>query len=75
MITIIGCDVPPSSLMDSTMSPKVMIMKRGGVGARSLARNILGVEKACWSFGMGTRNIDKQINYLRGPTKTKQQVG
>ncbi len=59
MITIIGCDAPPNSLMDSIANPKVMTTKRGGVGARSLARNILGVEKACWSFRMGTRKIDK----------------
>jgi len=70
MITIIGCDAPPSSLMDSTASPKVMTTKRG-VGARSLVRNILGVEKACWSFKMGTRKIDKQVNYLHGPAETK----
>ncbi len=75
MITIIGCDAPPSSLMDSTMSPKVMTTKRGRVGARSLACNILGVERVCGSFEMGTRNIDKQVNYLHGPAKTKQQVG
>jgi hypothetical protein len=35
---------PPSSLMDSTKSPKVKIAKGEGVGARSLTRNILRVE-------------------------------
>jgi hypothetical protein len=35
---------PPSSLMDSTVSPKVKITEREGVEARSMARSILGVE-------------------------------
>jgi len=35
-------DTPPSSLMDSTASPKVKITKGKGVGARSLARNTSG---------------------------------
>jgi hypothetical protein len=35
---------PPSSLMDSTMSPKVKTMEGEGIGARSLAHNTLGVE-------------------------------
>jgi hypothetical protein len=39
-----NCDAPPSSLMDSTMSPKVKTTKGEGVGVRSLAHNILGVE-------------------------------
>jgi hypothetical protein len=37
-------DAPPSSLMDSTTSPKVKIAEGKGVGARSLARNTSGVE-------------------------------
>jgi hypothetical protein len=28
-----------------------------------------------WSFGIGTRKSDKQVNYSHGPTQTKQQVG
>ncbi len=36
-------DAPSCSLMDSTMSPKMKTMKGEGVGARSLAHNILGV--------------------------------
>jgi hypothetical protein len=39
-------DAPPSSLMDSTMNPKVKIVEGEGVGVRSLARNTLGV-KGC----------------------------
>jgi hypothetical protein len=37
-------DTPPSSLMDSNMNPKVKTMEGEGVGARSLARNTLGVK-------------------------------
>jgi hypothetical protein len=31
--------------------------------------------KACWSFKMGTKMNDKQVNYSHEPTQTKQQVG
>jgi len=41
---IILFDALPSSLMDSTMSPKVKTIKGEGVGAHSLSRNTLGVE-------------------------------
>jgi hypothetical protein len=37
-------DTPPSSLMDSTTSPKVKTMEEERVGACSLAHNTLGVE-------------------------------
>ncbi len=37
-------DAPPSSLMDSIASPKVKTLEGEGVGVRSLACNILGVE-------------------------------
>jgi len=37
-------DAPPSSLMDSTMSPKVETIEGKRVGAHSLAYIILGVE-------------------------------
>ncbi len=49
-VLLVGCfiifidDAPPSSLMDSTASPKVKTVEGKGVGVRSLARNILGVE-------------------------------
>jgi hypothetical protein len=38
------CDAPPSSLMDSTASPKVKKMEGEGVGVRSLAHSTMGVE-------------------------------
>jgi hypothetical protein len=38
------CDAPPSSLMDSTSSPKVKIMEGNGVEGCSLACSISGVE-------------------------------
>ncbi len=34
-----------------------------------------GGRGACWNFRMGTRKIDKQLNYSHGPAQTKQQVG
>jgi hypothetical protein len=37
-------DTPPSSLMDSTMSPKVKTTEGEGDATRSLARTTLGVE-------------------------------
>jgi hypothetical protein len=37
-------DAPPSSLMDSTTSPKVQTTEREGVGARSLTCNTFGVK-------------------------------
>jgi len=51
---------PPSSLMDSTMSPKVKTTEGEGVRVCSLARNISGV-KGCvgapgWGLGRLTRN-------------------
>ncbi len=38
------CDAAPSSLMDSTLSPKVKTTEGEGVGVRSLAYNTLWVE-------------------------------
>jgi len=40
-----GFDAPPSSLMDSTTSPKMKTMKRKGVRSPSLACNTLRVER------------------------------
>ncbi len=50
-VLLVGCliifidDAPPSSLIDSTMSPKVKTMEGKGVGVRPLARSILRVER------------------------------
>ncbi len=33
-----------------------------------------GGRGACWSFGMGIRTHDKDVNYSHGPTQAKQQV-
>jgi hypothetical protein len=49
-------------------------MKEEKVGARSLAHNIFGVKKACWTFGMGIRTNDKHVNYSYQFAQTKQQV-
>jgi hypothetical protein len=49
-------------------------MEEQGVGARSLARNTLGVEGRVrvpgWGLGRAT-----SISYSHEPTQTKQQVG
>ncbi len=44
-------DAPPSFLMDWTASPKVKTTKGKGVGACSLARNTLGVERCARVMG------------------------
>ncbi len=68
-------DAPPNSLMDSTANPKVKTTEGKRIGAHSLARSTLGVERACRSFGMGTRLSDKQVNYSHEPPQIKQQGG
>jgi len=40
-----GCDAPPNSLMDLTVSSKMQTSKGKGVGVHSLACNILGVKR------------------------------
>jgi hypothetical protein len=51
-------DAPPNSWIDSTMSSKVKTSERQGVGARSLVRNTLGVERHAgvpgWGLGQMT---------------------
>jgi hypothetical protein len=44
-------DALPSSLMDSTSSPKVKIAKGEGVGACSLARSTLAVKGRVGALG------------------------
>jgi len=34
-----------------------------------------GARGVCWSSRMGTRKIDKKLNYSHEPVQTKQQVG
>jgi hypothetical protein len=31
--------------------------------------------RACWSFGIGTRKSDEQVNYSHELAQTKQQIG
>jgi len=42
---LIPCDAFASFLMDSTVSPNMKTTEREGVGARSLAHSMLGVER------------------------------
>jgi hypothetical protein len=71
---VLGSDTPPHYLKDSNTSPKVKIMKEEGIGARSLVRNILGVEGHAgvprWGLGQMTSmsiihtNLHKPNNKL-----------
>jgi len=57
-------DAPPSSLMDSTVNPKVTTMERKGVGACSLSCNTSGVEGHVGALGWGLgRLTSKSITY------------
>ncbi len=57
-------DAPPSSLMDSTVSPNVTIMEGEGVGARSLAWSTSGVKGCARAPGWGLRWLtSKSITY------------
>jgi hypothetical protein len=67
------CDASPNPLKDSNVSLKVKTMKEG-VEVHSLTCSISGVRGLCWSFEMGTRMNDKQVNYSFVFTQTKQQV-
>jgi hypothetical protein len=71
---LVQFDAPLSSLNDSNASLKFQTSKVKKVGVRYLVHNILGVRGAHWSFEMGNKMNDKQINYSHGPTQTKQQV-
>jgi hypothetical protein len=52
---------------------KVKLVKKYGIGARSLARSISGVEGVL-KLQNGTKNIDKKLIYSHGPTQTIQEV-
>jgi hypothetical protein len=39
-----------------------------------LSSQHFGGRRVCWSFEMGTRTIDKQVNYSKKLAQTKQQV-
>ncbi len=57
-------DAPPNSLMDSFTSPKVKTTQGKGVGARSLACSILGVEGHAKALGQGLgRMTSKSITH------------
>jgi hypothetical protein len=48
-----GSDTPPSSLMDSTVSPKVKTSEGKGVGVRSLIHSTSKVEGHARASGWG----------------------
>jgi hypothetical protein len=67
-------DLPPSSLIDSTMSPKWKQWKDKELGMFPGSQHFKD-RGVCWSSKMGTRTNDKRINYSHEPAQTKQQVG
>jgi hypothetical protein len=73
MVVVIS-DTHPNSLINSTVSPNVKTAKEG-VGVRFLVHSTSGMRRAYWSFGMGARVNDKQVNYSHRCAQTKQQVG
>ncbi len=50
-LTSLFTNAPPSFSMDSIASPKVKTAEGKGIGARSLACNILGVEGRAGALG------------------------
>jgi hypothetical protein len=65
-------DAPPSSLMDSTVSPKVKIAEGEGVGARSLAHSTLEVEGHARAPRWGPGILTSKFNYSHRLAQTKQ---
>jgi hypothetical protein len=58
-------DAPPSSLMDSTVNPKVKTTKGEKVGAHSLVRSISKVEGRVGAPGWGLwRLTSKSITHM-----------
>jgi hypothetical protein len=58
-------DALPSSLMDSTVSPKVKTTKGEGIGVRSLAHNTLRVKGRVRALGWGLgRLTSKSITHM-----------
>ncbi len=53
-------NAPPSSLMDSTASPKVTMVEGKGVGVCSLAHNITWVEGRVGALGWGLRRLTRK---------------
>ncbi len=64
-------DAPSNSLKDSNANPKVKTMEEG-VRAQSLAYNTFRVKGVRQSFEMGTRMIDKHVNYSYQFAQTKK---
>ncbi len=54
-------DAPPSSLVDSFVSPKVQTMEGEGVGAHSLAHNTSRVEGCAQAPGWGLKRLTSNL--------------
>jgi hypothetical protein len=68
-ISGIDIDAPPSSLMDSTMSPNVKRTEREKISTHSLAHNTLRVEGHAGVLGWGLRRLTS--NYSHGLAQPK----
>ncbi len=66
-------DTPPSSLMDSLQVQRWSQQKEKATGTLRNSQHF-GGKRACWSSKMGTKNINKQLNYSHKLAQTKQQV-
>jgi hypothetical protein len=64
----------PNLLYRLKCESKVKTMEEQGVGARSLARSILGIKGRARAPGWGLGRVTS-INYSHRPTQTKQQIG
>jgi hypothetical protein len=61
--------------MDSTTNPKGENNIRIKNWGTFLGLQHFGGKGACWNFGMGTRESDKQIGYSYRLAQIKQQIG
>jgi hypothetical protein len=58
--------------MDSNVSPKGENNERIRNWSTYPGSQHFGGRMVCWSFRMGTRKSDKQVNYSHRPAQTKQ---
>jgi hypothetical protein len=69
-----SCDAPPNSLINSIASPKVKIVKDKELRHVLWLATLWG-RGAYWSFKMGIRTSNEQVNYSHEPAQTKRQIG
>jgi hypothetical protein len=67
-------DTPLNSLMESTLNPKGENNERIGSCSTLFGSQHFGGRGLCWSFGMGTKKSDKQVNYSHELAKPNKLV-